>query len=57
MDQQMKRGFIEASVLASLMGGESYGYQIIKDMPPALAITGSTLYPVLKPMPACKHIP
>lgn len=48
MDQQMKRGFIEASVLASLMGGESYGYQIIKEMPPALAITESTLYPVLK---------
>lgn len=48
MDQQLKRGFIEASVLAVLMSRESYGYQIIHDMPPALGITESTLYPVLK---------
>lgn len=52
MDQQMKRGFIEAGVLAVLTSRESYGYQIIHDMPPALAITESTLYPVLKRLEA-----
>lgn len=48
MDAQMKRGFLEACVLAVLSRGESYGYQIIKDMPPSLGLTESTLYPLLK---------
>ena len=33
MDAQMKRGFLEICVLASLRGGDSYGYQIVKDVP------------------------
>lgn len=48
MDKQMKRGFIEASVLAILARGESYGYQIVRDAPAALELSESTLYPVLK---------
>lgn len=48
MDAQMKRGFLEACVLAVLSRGESYGYQIIKDVPPSLGLTESTLYPLLK---------
>lgn len=48
MDKQMKRGFTEACVLAVLARGESYGYQIVRDAPPALELTESTLYPVLK---------
>lgn len=48
MDAQMKRGFLEACVLAVLARGESYGYQIIKDVPPTLGLTESTLYPLLK---------
>ena len=48
MDAQMKRGFLEACVLATLCGGESYGYQIIKDAPKSLGLTESTLYPLLK---------
>ena len=48
MDAQMKRGFLEACVLALLSRGESYGYQIIKDVPPSLGLTESTLYPLLK---------
>ena len=48
MDPQMKRGFVEACVLASVCGGESYGYEIIRNMPGALGLTESTLYPVLK---------
>lgn len=48
MDAQMKRGFLEACVLAVLSRGESYGYQIIKEVPPTLGLTESTLYPLLK---------
>ena len=39
MDPQLKRG-------------DSYGYQIVKDMPPSLQITESTLYPLLKRLEA-----
>ncbi len=48
MDAQMKRGFLEACVLATLDRRESYGYQIVKDVPLALGLTESTLYPLLK---------
>lgn len=48
MDAQMKRGFLEACVLAALAGGESYGYRIIKDAPASLGLSESTLYPLLK---------
>ena len=48
MDTQLKRGLLEACVLASLTKADSYGYQIVKDVPPTLALTESTLYPILK---------
>lgn len=48
MDAQMKRGFLDACVLASMANGESYGYQIIKDVPDSLGMSESTLYPLLK---------
>ena len=48
MDAQMKRGFLEMCVLASLQGRDSYGYQIVKDVPDILGLTESTLYPLLK---------
>jgi PadR family transcriptional regulator PadR len=44
----MKKGLVEYSVLATLVAGDSYGYQIIKDAPPVLELTQSTLYPILK---------
>lgn len=46
----MKKGLIEYSVLAALAPGDSYGYRIVKDCPPALALTLSTLYPILRRM-------
>lgn len=52
MDAQMKRGFLEACVLATLARRESYGYQIIKDVPDVLGLTESTLYPLLKRLEA-----
>lgn len=48
MDPQLKRGFLEVCVLASIRQQDSYGYQIVKDVPPRLGLTESTLYPLLK---------
>lgn len=53
MDTQLKRGILEVCVLSVLSkGGDSYGYQIIKDMNPHVPITESTLYPILKRLEA-----
>ena len=48
MEAQMKRGFLEACVLAAVSGEESYGYQIVKDVPASMGLTESTLYPLVK---------
>ena len=48
MDIQLKRGLLELCVLAAIQDGESYGYQIIKDMKPYVDISESTLYPILR---------
>ena len=48
MDAQMKRGFLEVCVLASINRQDSYGYQIVKDVPAIMNLTESTLYPLLK---------
>lgn len=56
MDAQMKRGFVEACVLVAVRDEESYGYQIIRDVPAVLGLTESTLYPVLKRLEAAGHV-
>lgn len=48
MDIQLKRGLLDICVLRVLENGDSYGYQIIKDISPYIEITESTLYPILK---------
>ena len=48
MDAQLKRGFLGVCVLASINRQDSYGYQIVKDVPSSLHLTESTLYPLLK---------
>ncbi len=48
LDPQMKRGLIENCVLAVLSRGDSYGYQIIKDLSTCTEISESTLYPILR---------
>ena len=48
VDAQLKKGILEACVLAALMREESYGYKIISDISPYIEISESTLYPVLK---------
>lgn len=44
----MKRGLLDVCVLAAIKNEDSYGYQIIKDMKPYLALSESTLYTILK---------
>ena len=48
MDAQLKRGILDVCVLAAIKDEDSYGYQIIKDLKPYIALSESTLYTILK---------
>lgn len=48
MDAQLKRGMLEACVLTVLAKGDSYGYQIVRELSSCIALSESTLYPILK---------
>ena len=48
LDAQTNRGLVENCVLAALARGDSYGYQIVKDLSALVAVTESTLYPILR---------
>lgn len=48
MESQFRRGILDACVLAVLERGESYGYQLVKDICEFIEITESTLYPILR---------
>lgn len=48
MNAQLKKGFLEYCILATLNKGDSYGYKIIKDVKEVISISESTLYPILK---------
>ena len=48
MDIQLKRGLLDVCVLAAIQSGDSYGYQIIKDLKPYIELSESTLYTILK---------
>ena len=48
MDIQLKRGLLDVCVLAAIQNEASYGYKIIKDMKPYIALSESTLYTILK---------
>lgn len=52
MDAQLRRGILDACVLAVLEKGESYGYKMITDINEFIPITESTLYPILKRLEA-----
>lgn len=56
MDVQLKRGILEVCVLKILLNGDSYGYQIIKDVSECIEISESTLYPILKRLEANSHV-
>ena len=52
MDAQLRRGILDACVLAVLIRGESYGYKLTRDVSALIEITESTLYPILKRLEA-----
>ena len=52
MDSQLKKGLLEGCILAALQDEASYGYKIISDVSPYIAISESTLYPILKRLEA-----
>lgn len=56
MDVQLKRGLIEVCVLKVLTRGDSYGYQLIKDISVCLEVSESTLYPILKRLEAAGYL-
>lgn len=56
MDAQLKRGVLEACVLASLCREDSYGYKIIKDVSPMVEISESTLYPILRRLESGEYV-
>ncbi len=56
MDIQLKRGLIEICVLAALLGGESYGWALIKEISEYVEISESTLYPILKRLESASYV-
>ena len=56
MDNQLKRGVLDACVLAAIKDADSYGYQIIKDLKPCMELSESTLYTILKRLEAAKML-
>jgi PadR family transcriptional regulator PadR len=56
MDIQLKRGLLDVCVLAAIKNEESYGYKIIKDLKPYIALSESTLYTILKRLEAANML-
>lgn len=56
MDIQLKRGLLDAAVLAAIKDEDSYGYKIIKDMKPYMELSESTLYTILKRLESAKML-
>ena len=56
MDIQLKRGLLDVCVLAAIKNEDSYGYKIIKDLQPCLALSESTLYTILKRLEAANML-
>lgn len=56
MDTQLKKGLLEVCVLKRLSQGDSYGYQIVKDVSEVIEISESTLYPILKRLETNKYV-
>lgn len=48
MDVQLKKGLLDACVLAVLKKEDSYGYKLIQEISGVMVLSESTLYPVLR---------
>jgi len=56
LEAQVKKGLIDICVLAVLNKGDTYGWQVIKELENIMTISESTLYPVLKRLEAQKFV-
>ena len=56
MDAQLRRGVLDACVLAAIKNEDSYGYKIIKDLKPIVELSESTLYTILKRLEEAKML-
>ena len=56
VDVQLKRGLLDICVLAAMQNEDTYGYKLIKDVSPYIAISESTLYPILKRLETAKCV-
>ena len=56
MDVQLKWGLLDVCVLAAIKNEDSYGYKIMKDLQPCLALSESTLYTILKRLEAANML-
>ena len=56
LDPQLKRGLLDICILAALRRGDSYGYQLIRDLERCVAISESTLYPILRRLEAAGNL-
>ena len=56
MDIQLRRGILDVCVLTALSRGESYGYRLVRDVGELIAISESTLYPILKRLEAAGQL-
>lgn len=56
MNSQLKKGFVEVCVLASINKEPSYGYKIISDLSCVVQLSESTLYPILRRLEAARQL-
>ena len=56
METQIKKGLLEICILAALKRESSYGYKIARDVSACVAISESTLYPILKRLEAAGSV-
>lgn len=56
MDSQLKRGVLETCILSAMLNGETYGYELIKNISPVVEISESTLYPILRRLEAGGYV-
>ena len=56
MDAQLKRGLLDVCVLSAIKNDDSYGYKIIKDLNPYIALSESTLYTILRRLELAKML-
>ena len=56
MDTQLKRGLLDVCVLSAIKNEDSYGYKIIKDLSPYIALSESTLYTILRRLELAKML-